>query len=181
MRSPLVITAGILALGVAAFYGWWFYPRDRAESPEELAAAALHADTAVEREKAAVKLSQFGKPARVELVRVLRESRDAEVRVACIRGLAEQWDYRSVPLLFDTLDDPSPAVRTQAGEAVQNLLRVNYEFSKVCGDHQQAERAAAIDRLRARWAQFQRSGTARAFVRQQQGEDLEPVREAGAK
>jgi hypothetical protein len=181
MRSPLGIVAAVLALCVAAVYGWWFYPRAAGETPEQLAAAALQAPTAAERERAAVKLSQLGKPARAELVRVLGESHDAATRVACLRGLAEQWDYRSLPQMLDLLDDPSAAVRVQAGEAVQNLLRVNYEFSKVAGTADDGERAVVIERLRERWKEFQRSGTGRAFARQQMGEDLETTGDAGSK
>jgi hypothetical protein len=125
-----------------------------------------------DRQYAAVKLVELGKPARQQVLRVLDLSKQPEVRVACIQGLTEQWDYRSMPLLLDLMNDPSAAVRLQAGEAVQYLLRTDCQFSQVNGDNQQAERQPVIKRLRSDWEKFKSAGLTRAFIREKLGEDL---------
>jgi hypothetical protein len=165
MRGQPQIVAGLLALAGLGFGGC----RQRVQTPEELAQAALEADTPEDRELAAVTLSQLGKPAREQLLRVLGESPQPEVRAVCIRGLGEQWYYGCVPLLLDTLDDDSLLVREQAGEAVQHLLRADYGYRAAAP---LAERRDVTRRLRAWWEKFQRSQMLMEFARQQQGEDL---------
>jgi hypothetical protein len=171
MFRPLVILAGVLAFAVAGVYGWRLLSLDRPPSADDLARAALQANSAEERELAAVGLSQLGKPAREHIVRVCTESSDPEVRAACLRGLADQWAYRQMPLLLDALDDESPLVRAQAGEAVQLLLKVdnvNYHFDAGAPP---PERQKMVKRLRGRWKEFPESKVRMAFIRQQEGED----------
>ena len=174
-RSLWAVLA-VLFLAVLFVYGyrWLFPPVPRAKSADELAAAALGDGTVKDRQYAAVKLSELGKPARRQLLHVLDQSQQAEVRVACIQSLAQQWDYRSMSLLLDLMNDPSAAVRLQAGEAVQSLLRRDCQFSKVNGDNQQAERQAVIQRLRSEWEKFKRPGELTwLFIREKLGgEDL---------
>jgi HEAT repeat protein len=164
MRGQPHIVAGILTLVGLGFGGC----QQRVPTPDELAQAALEADAPEDRELAAVTLSQLGKPAREQLLRVLGESPQPEVRAACIRGLAEQWYYGCVPLLLDTLEDDSHLVREQAGEAVQHLLRADYGYR---ADAPLAERRAVAKRLREWWQRFQRSEMLMEFARQQQGDD----------
>jgi len=144
----------------------------RTKSADEWAAAALGDGAVKDRQYAAVKLAELGKLARPQILRVLDQSQQAEIRVVCIRGLTQQWDYRSMPLFLDLMDDPAAAVRLQAAEAVQNLIRRDCQFSKVNGDLQQAERQAVIKRLRADWERFKQPGLTRAFIREKLGEDL---------
>ena len=168
MRGQLGLIAAILAIGVMVVYGWRLLAGGRAPSPESLAEAALIAPTAAERERAAVQLTQLGRPAHEHLVRLLGESAEPEVRAACIRGLAEQWHYDSVPVLLDALEDESSLVRGQAGAAVEHLLRVDYNYR---ADAPPEQRREVVRRLRAWWEKFQRSNMCREFMRQMQAGD----------
>jgi hypothetical protein len=163
------LIACILAVSALAYYGWRFFSSPRVETPEELARTALTAGAADEREVAAVKLSQLGKPAREHFLHVLDESGQPEVRAACIRGLAEQWSYRDMPVLLRALEDDSVTVRAQAGQAVQLMLRINYEFR---ADDPEEKRQEVVKRLYKRWEVFQRLPTGILYMRQQQGEPL---------
>lgn len=166
MLRPLGMVAVVLAVALLAYYGWEFLSRPHIESPKELAQTALNADTAATRELAAVGLSQFGQPAREQLVSVFGASKQPEVRAACVHGLAQQWDYDSMPLLLDALDDEALSVREQAGQAVQRMLRINYEF---CAGDPPEKRQAVVKRLRTRWGIFRNSEVNREFIRQYQG------------
>ena len=168
MLRPLGIVTVLLGLAVVGVWGWQWLSRPRAVSPEELAQAALTADTPRERENAAVRLSQLGRPARDQLLQVLGQSKQPEVRVACIRGLHQQWDYRSVSLLLGMMDDESPLVRAQAGATIQDLLRFDFGFR--ANDPPQ-KRQEAIKQFRAWWETFQKSRRSQAFMRQQMGEE----------
>ena len=165
MLRPLGMVAVVLAVALLAYYGWEFLSRPRLKSPEELAQVALNADTAATRELAAVRLSQFDEPAREQLLSVFGASKQPEVRAACIRGLAQQWSYGSMPLLLDALDDEALSVREQAGQAVQRMLRINYEFR--AGDPPE-KRQAVVKRLRIRWDKFRNSEVNIEFIRQHQ-------------
>ena len=167
----LTRVAGLLALAVVAYYGWVWLSIPRQSSAQELASAALHAATPEEREQAAIKLSMLGKPAHDLILQVLHESRQDEVRGACIRGLAQQWDYRSMPLLLDLLDDPSESVRVQASGAIQHLARIDSGFRAVSGKGKESERREVIKRIRADWEDF-RTGIGRSFIHENMGEDL---------
>ena len=171
MLRSLGIVAGILALAVLGYYGWQFFSRPRIQSPEELAQAALSAGTAEEREQAAVGLSQVGRAAREHLVRVLAESQQPEVKVACIRGLAEQWAYRQMAVLLEALDDDSPLVRAQAGAAVEMMLKGGGYYGFKANDPPE-QRREGVKRMRRRWQEFQNSKIAMAFAREQEGEDF---------
>jgi len=169
MLRSLGIVAGILALAVCGYYGWRFLSRPRIESPDELAQAALGAGTAEERETAAVGLSQLGRPAREQLLRVLAESQQPEVKVACIRGLAEQGAYRNMAVLLSALEDDSPLVRAQAGAAVEMMFKREYGFH---ANDPPEQRREAVKRLRQRWREFQNSKIAMAYAREQEGDDF---------
>lgn len=167
MPKLLGIVAVLLGLAVVGVWGWRWLSSPRAVSPQELAQAALTTGTSQERENAAVRLSQFGRPARDHLLQVLGESKQPEVRAACILGLHQQWDYRSMSLLLGLMDDESPLVRAQAGATVQNMLRVDYGFH---ADDPPRKRHEVVKRLRAWWETFQKSRRSQAFMRQQMGE-----------
>jgi len=169
MRRLLYYSLGGVAILVALVYGWRFLTRPHTPSPAELAATALTAGTSREREAAVAALSHLGKPAREHLLRVLNETKYAEVRAACVRGLAEQWYYRGMPTLLDAMDDPSVMVRAQAGLAVQRMLRMDYGFR---ADDPEDKRREAVEQFRAWWEEFKTSRRSLAFIRQQQGEDL---------
>ena len=168
MHKPLGILAGVLAIAVVGYYGWRLLSADRPPAPGELARAAIRADSAEEREQAAVHLAQLGKPAREYVVQVLAESKQPEVRAACIRGLADQWAYRQMAVLLDALEDESLLVRAQAGEAVQLLLKVEYGFNAHDPPEQRRE---VVKQLRERWKDFPNSKICMAFVREKEGDD----------
>jgi hypothetical protein len=165
--------ADVLLWAVILVYGYRiFFSGPAARSADQWAAAALGDGTVKQQQYAAVKLGELGKPARQQILRVLDQSKQPEVRAACIQGLTEQWDYRSMPLLLDLLNDPSAAVRLQAGDAVEYLVRMDYQFRKVNGDNQQKERQAVIKSMRSDWERFKRAGLTRAFIREKLGGDL---------
>jgi hypothetical protein len=168
MLKPLGILAAVLAIAVAGVYGWRLLSAERPLTPETLAQAALQAASAEERELAAVQLLQFGKPAREHIVRVFTESKEPEVRAACLLGLADQWAYRQMPLMLDALEDESALVRAQAGEAVQLLLKVDYGFNAADPPER---RQKVLKQLRERWKEFPESKVRMAFIRQQEGDD----------
>ncbi len=52
----------------------------------------------------------------------------AEVKAMMITGLAQQWDFDSMPLLLEALDDESFLVRSRAHLAIQRLLQVDVGY-----------------------------------------------------
>ena len=123
-------------------------------SPEQLARQALEAPSSDEQEVAAVQLAQLGRPAREHLQRVLSQSQSPQVRAACIRGLAVQWDYDSMPAMLDALDDESQWVRGRAVEAVERMMSRNFNYQS---DDPADKRAAAAFRIREHWEEFRDS------------------------
>jgi hypothetical protein len=170
-RRQYAILACALAM-LLMVLGWQFLGGQRPPSTEDLVATALGDGTVKQRQYAAVKLGERGKSARQQILVVLDQSKQPEVRVACIQSLTEQWDYRSMPLFFDLLNDPSAAVRLQAGETVGHLLRWDYEFRKVNGDNQQKDRQAVVEMMRSDWERFKRDRLCQTYIREKLGEDL---------
>ena len=133
----------------------------RPPSPAELAQKALEAASEEEQELAAVELAQLAsdkelgpqlrEEAREHLRRVLAETQSLPVRSACIRGLASEWDYQSMPALLDALDDESEVVRSDAAMAVQRMMSVNLKGFGYQYDDPPARRAPAIKRIREDW------------------------------
>jgi hypothetical protein len=126
---PLHVVAAVLAVLVAAFYGWrLLWSRWGDSSPETLAGRALTAESAVERQQAAVDLASAGQPALAHLRRVLGESDDPDVRAACVQGLGDLRDYESAEVLIDLLGDRQLLVRARAEKAISRLLRRDVRF-----------------------------------------------------
>lgn len=159
-------------MGCALVYGRGCLFHPRTPTADDWAAAALGNGTASEREFAAVKLAQCGKPARKQLLRVLEQSKQPEVCVACIHGLVAMWDYRSMPQLIERMNDSSASIRLQAGIAVDCLLKRDYRLCDINGNHQETERKALIARAQADWNNFKHSSLGRAYIREKVGEDL---------
>lgn len=124
------------------------------KSAEQLAQESLEAPTPDEQEVAAVRLAELGRPAREHLQRVLSESQSPQVRAACIRALYAQWDYDSMPVFLDALDDESELVRARAGAAVERMMSVDFDYHH---DDPPEKREAAVKRLREHWEQFRKS------------------------
>ena len=171
--KSLLVVAAVLLLAVILVYGYgWLFSGPKVRSADQWAAAAIGDGTVKQRQYAAVKLGELGKPARKQILGVLDQSKQPEIRVACIQSLTTQWDYRSMPLFLDLMNDPSAEVRLQAGEAVGCLLRRDYQFRKVNGDNQQKERQAVVKTMRSDWERFKHAGLTRAYIREKLGGDL---------
>ncbi len=126
------------------------------KSAEHLAQESLEAPTSDEQEAAAVRLAELGRPAREHLQRVLSESQSPQVRAACIRALAAQWDYDSMPEFLDALNDESELVRARAGAAVERMMSIDAGYRS---EDSPQRRAAAVKHFRERWEQFRNSET----------------------
>jgi hypothetical protein len=162
MEQQLKLVAGVLLAAVVAFYGWqYFASRETLDSPEELAAQALGGSKPEEQELACARLVALAaklnklesrNPAREPLVQVYKESKRASVRATALQGLASIWDYDSMPLMLDALDDESIEVRSAAGQAVTRLLSLDpAEFNAVATPE---DRQVSAKGLRARWEDF---------------------------
>jgi hypothetical protein len=117
-------------------------------SPEELAELALTADSPDERDKAAAELIMWGDVAIPQMRQVLDQSKTPEVRAAMIQGLAQQWDFDSMPTFLDAMDDESLVVRSRAGGAVQRLLQGDYGYR---ADDPPKTRERAVKSSRREW------------------------------
>lgn len=171
--KSLLAIAAVLLLAVILVYGYgWLFSGPAVRSADQWVAVAVGDGEVKQRQYAAVKLGELGKPARKQILSVLDQSKQPEVRVACIQSLTTLWDYRSMPLFLDLLNDPSAEVRLQAGETVGHLLRWDYQFRKVNSDNQQKERQAVIETMRSDWERFKRDRLCQAYIREKLGEDL---------
>jgi hypothetical protein len=170
MRNTLLLAGGVVLLGVIAIHGWRLLSSGNvAESPESLAAMALSASTPEAAEAAAVQLSQGGRPAREQMRRVLAESKRPEVRAACVRGLAELWDYNSMPALFKAMEDESQMVRARAGAAMRRLLKDDGGFR---AEDPKEKRDQAIKQCRLCWTGYFSGTLPREYIREKMGEEL---------
>ena len=152
MQGKLLIVAGILLLVVGAVYWKYYLSGENVPSPEELAQQALTAATAEEKEAAAVRLSQSGKPGVEEMRRVYQQSDVAEVRAACVKGLGVLRDYDSMDVFFQSLEDESALVRGRAGVAMIRMLGRDYRF-RASGSP--ADRAQAIAGMKKAWEEME--------------------------
>jgi hypothetical protein len=135
--------------------------RQQAPSPGDLTREALEAATDDQQELAAVKLAEVANDEKLEpevraearqcLRRVLGESKSPTVRVACIQGLASQWDYESMPAFLDALDDESELVRSRAVVTLERMMSVNLKGFGYDDRDPSAKRADAIARIRDYW------------------------------
>ena len=133
----------------------------QAPSPDELAQKALEAATPEEQELAALELasvandeqlsSQLREEARKHLRRVMAESQSPAVRLACIQGLASVWDYESMPVFLDALDDKSDLIRSSAAAAVERMMSADFDVFGYRYNDPPGQRAAAIKRIRQDW------------------------------
>lgn len=137
----------------------------RPPSPEELARQALEASSPGDQEVAAVRLAELGAEAKEHLQQVLAESQSPAVRAACIRGLAAQRDYDSMPAFLDALDDESELVRGRAGVAVQELLGADFGYRHNAPPKQ---RKAKIKQLRQEWERVKDSEAMQQWKGRQQ-------------
>lgn len=160
MNSVLRIVLGCLLACTAVVYGSRWLGRPAVSTAESLAEVALHGESAERQETAAVNLSDIGPPAREQLRRVLRESREDRVRAACIQALGDLYDYDEMELLLKALEDDSAWVRTRANGAVSRLLGRDHGFLPQAAPK---DRSDAIARMRRDWSTMRESELLRKF------------------
>lgn len=155
VRRPLLIAAGVLFLIVVVVYGIRLLPSGGPPPAEELARLALEADSAEEREKAAIQLTDAeGLEALEHLRRVATESKDANVRAVCVLEIGDRRDYESMDLLLAALDDESALVRARAAKAVGRIIGREYHYAH---NAPRSERQSTIDAIQACWQEMQTS------------------------
>ena len=182
-RILLVILVVVTVL-VAIVYGGRLFS-ERPESPQALAQIVLSNSDPQTKQVAAVKLATLAAPplsetetptiekpaidneARREVVRVYKESTDRGCRAAMIESLAHGYDYESMPLILDALENLDPLVSGRANAAVARMLNVKIELR--AGETAQ-ERKRKVDPVRARWADLEKSGDKLAQWKKRQKE-----------
>jgi len=167
MNKGLIYAVGGSAVLLAVIYGWmWLGGGGSAASPEELARQALEAATAEEQEQAAVRLAALPQSeARSHLRDVLRQSKVAGVRAACLQGLGASHDYQSMDLLLEALEDESPLVRGRAGVAVTRMIGRDYHFR---ANGSEESRAKAVKGIRTCWEEMKKSKLLESFKQELQ-------------
>lgn len=183
LRNPkfqsAILGGGFVLL--LAILAWHVLSGQRRPSPEELARRALEAPTAGEQEVAAVRLAQLAGDNQVEgpvrkeagehLRRVLANSQSPPVRAACLVGLASQWDYDSMPVFLEALEDSSPLVRGSAETAVRRMLSVDLNHFNYRHDDPPEKRQQAVKLIAEYWEQMRDSPLLRSSKKrlQEQG------------
>jgi hypothetical protein len=155
VRRPLLIAAGVLFAIVVVVYGIRLLPESGPPPPEELARLALEAETAEQREEAAIQLADAeGLEGLEHLRRVAKQSGDANVRAVCIFEIGDRRDYESMDLLLDALEDESALVRARAAKAVGRIIGREYHYKH---NAPASERASTIKAIRACWEEMKNS------------------------
>jgi HEAT repeat protein len=148
----VLLTGGVVARFLAS--------RPAAESAEKLTDDALHAATTDAQEQAAARLVALAikthgtgtrNVVQPNLVRLLNESTNPPVRSAAMRGLATIWDYDCMPQMLDSLNDPSPQVRSSAAMAAARLVESTTDFDASAPPE---KRAPSAKKLRDNWENF---------------------------
>ncbi len=117
----------LVVLGAAILAIYW-QPWDDEYTNQELLEAALHGGDASQRVEAASTLASRKHAARPLLRELLKESSDPAVVAVAIQGLAEIWDYQSMPEMIAALDHEDLFVRGRAIGAVQRIIGVELEY-----------------------------------------------------
>ncbi len=100
------------------------------------------------REAAVVALGRFAAEAQRKMLRgVLASDPAPTVRAAAARGLGMNAYWPDMPYLLDALEDPSEAVRRDAGAAVRRIWQLDFGFR--ANDPPEARRIAVA---KIRWA-----------------------------
>jgi hypothetical protein len=153
----------LLVVGVHCWYylGHWRWPA----SPEKLAQQALNGATVDEKIRASLRLADCGYKAQEQLRQVFRESDIPEVRAACIRGMGAIYDYDSMDMLLEALEDKSLVVRGSAGVVVSKMVMghdVRFTFSAAAPEE---DRKKAIKSLHESWEDWRDSPLYYRFLR----------------
>lgn len=144
--------AGWAVVGAGAHTISWL----RRPSARALAEKAISASQS-EATSAAQDLDRMALAGQVDvgsIRRIAHEARDDSVRAMAFSRLASLWDYEAMPLLLETLDADSPALRRSAAKALAKLLGRDHHFP-VNGTPK--ERGDARDRIVKDWDKYKDS------------------------
>lgn len=161
----LLAVFGAVVLIVGSFHLWYYVSWVWPASPDQLADRALNGDSPEERGKAAVRLAECGYQGVEQMRRVLNESNDPAVRATCIEGLGSIWDYESMDLFVELLEDESRAVRGAAGTAVTVMVMGHDPRFRFRADDPDDKRQQAIDSLTTRWEDLNGSPILKRHIR----------------
>ncbi len=164
MKKALLPALGGVVLIAAIFYAWYLTPRETRASPDDLKTRALSAATPAEREAAAGQLSAAGATAAPQMREVLSLTDLPSVKAIMIQSLGNLYDYDSMDLLLNALDDPSLEVRQHSGNAVRAMLGRTIPYDAQAST---AERAKAIAFMRKDWEQLRDSPLLSEFKERQ--------------
>lgn len=147
----LILGAGALS-GVAVL-AFCFWPGERLDPPEVLEDRILNSPSVEEQAAAARDMVRHGQGARTEVGRVLTkyEGNHPDVMVPLLQAAMKARTWRSLPRLFQLMEDPDPRIRGKAGAAARKIMGADYYFR---ADDPPAERAAALARMKAIYEQM---------------------------
>jgi hypothetical protein len=157
LTKVLLIAAGGLFGILVLVYGIrFFFGGEKEYTANDLAEIAITSSDKDERQRAAARISEAGDGAVEALKRVLNEADDESVRGIAMYGLAETYDYDSMPLVLEGLEDPSFDVRWNAGRACQRMLNLkNFEYNAAEPPESQKRQ---IERITTEWNELKKSG-----------------------
>ena len=142
----LILGAGVLTGIVVLAVGFW--PEDRLDPPEVLEDRILNSPSVEEQAAAARDMVRHGRRARAEVGRVLAkyEGNNPDVMVPLLQAAMKARTWRSLPRLFQLMEDPDPRIRGKAGAAARKIMGADYYFR---ADDPPKERAEALARMKA--------------------------------
>lgn len=148
----MLITGGAFVLLAVSVYGLRaLLSGDHEPTIAELVDTANNASERGERERAAVELGNRGPEALPHLRTLAQQSDSDEVRAAALYGLGMQWDFDSMDVLLNAMEDESPVVRSRAAGAVARMLSRDRRFQ---AHGPETDRAMIVGFYRTDWEQL---------------------------
>lgn len=167
LKKILLPALAAAILLVAGVYSCRYIKWDQRRSPDELMDAALHGDSPEERELAAAELTEYGEDAKQDMRDLLAKSSDPAVKATCIHGLGLIYDYDSIDIMLDGLEDESSVIRGRSAVAVRRLIGRSFHFDP---DMSAAERSKRVQQIRKEWEDIRDSGLIEQFKERMQRE-----------
>ena len=151
-QKLLLITGGAFVLLAVSVYGLRaLLSGDHEPTIAELVDTAENAPEHAERERAAVELGNRGLKALPHLRALAQQSDSKAVRAAALYGLGMQWDFDSMDVLLNAMEDESPVVRSRAAGAVARMLSRDRRFQ---AHGPETDRARIVGFYRTDWEQL---------------------------
>lgn len=140
---------GILAIGgvtAIVILAISFWPDRVPDPPEVLQQRILGGESVETRSQAARDMIYHGERARGTVGESLQQYRggEPEVVVPLIQATQKAKDSRSLPRLFELMEDPDPRIRGKAAAAVRKIMGSDYFFRANDPPEQRAETLRAI-------------------------------------